>query len=80
MDKQRFILTPKQREPEKKEPRKNRHVSYTLMVCLWICIAVAVGGFIVKSLTQADKKDLRFPIDGEKSFFEATLGDQIITM
>lgn len=79
MDKQRFILTPKLKEPRKEGSRKNRIVFYALIVGFFIIAAVA-GVFIVKSLTDSSKNELIFLIDGEKSFFEARLGDQKITM
>ena len=80
MDKPRYILTPKQKELGKEEPRKkNRIVLYGLITGLFI-IAIFVGASIVKSLTDSSEKDLIFLIDGEKSFFNARLGDQTITM
>jgi hypothetical protein len=50
-----------------------------LIIGLFI-IAIGLGAFIVKSLTQSSEKDLTCLIDGEKSFFESSLGDQTITM
>lgn len=80
MDKPRYILTPKPKDPLKEEPRKkNRVVLYGLIVGLFI-IAIFVGAFIVKSLTDSSENELKCFTYGEKSFFNARIGDQEITM